>query len=124
MRIPAVLVLVAVVIWSATTLVAQSQFAGKWQTKQSRSTGKHAITVNINSGNGTVTGAIVLVNPDGSELQWPIEKAKVDGKVLLFQTEDNEATLTWQLTLRDASHAYLHGGYSEMVIDETLAKRD
>jgi hypothetical protein len=97
MKIPPMLVVVSVVIGSATTLLAQSQFDGRWETKQSRSTGKHSITVNIKSENGTITGSMVLINPDGSEMEWPIENASMDGKTILFRTEDNKANLDWQI---------------------------
>jgi hypothetical protein len=74
------------------TGAAQSQFAGKCQTRMSRVTKKPAITVNIVEQEQKLGGTVVLVNPpDGSEIEVPILNAKALGNVIEFGTLVNAA---------------------------------
>jgi hypothetical protein len=49
---------------------SQSKFVGKWQTRVSRVTNKSSITVIILKTEETFGGAVVLVNPDRSEIDY------------------------------------------------------
>ena len=105
---------------------SQSQFVGKWQTRISRVTKKSSITVIILKKEQTFGGAVVLGNPDGSEIELPILNAKTSGNVIEFETVDKNDTFYWSLTVKKAgsSRGQLHGSCREMLIDESVTKRE
>ena len=122
----------AVVICFSVVALAQSQFAGKWQTKTSHVTGKPTITENIVESNNKLSGTVVLVNPDRSEMEMPIVSSELKGEMLEFETSLRGTPFDWRLTLKKGSReALLHGSDrrpskggqgGEMVIDEQLLK--
>jgi len=101
----------------------QSQFAGKWQTKTSTVTGKHSITVNIAVTDGKVGGTVVLVDPDGSEIEMRAVNPRLNEDALQFETALRDDTFYWRLRLRSKTKAFLHGSMHEMLIDERVTKR-
>jgi hypothetical protein len=113
--------------------LAQSQFVGKWQTKTSRVTGKPTITVNIVESENKLSGTVVLVNPDRSEMEMPILSSELKGETLEFETSLQGTPFDWRLTLKKGSReALLHGSDrrpskggqgGEMVIDEPVLKQ-
>jgi len=107
------------------TGAAQSQFAGKWQTRVSRVTKKATTTVNIVAQEQKLGGTVVLVNPDGSEIEVPILNAKALGDVIEFETLVNADRFYWSLTLKrtGSSRGLLHGSFHEMLVDEAVVKR-
>jgi len=106
-----------------TLAFGQSQFAGEWQTKVSTLTGKHSITANIAVTDGKVTGKVVLVDPDGSEIEMPVIGPRLNEAALEFETTLRNDTFFWRLTLRSKTKALLHGSMREMLIDERVTKR-
>jgi hypothetical protein len=119
MSLGSVLVLCA----TLATGAAQSQFAGKWQTRVSRVTNKATITVNIVAQEQKLDGTVVLVNPDGSEIEVAIVNAKALGNLVEFETLVNADRFHWSLTLKGdrSSRGLLHGSF--MLIDEAVVKR-
>jgi hypothetical protein len=124
--------LAAVICFSIVAL-AQSQFAGKWQTKTSRVTGKPTITVNIVESQNKLSGTVILVNPDRSDMEMPILSSELKGETLEFETNLQGTTFDWRLRLKKGSQeAVLHGSDrrpskggqgGEMVIDEDVVKK-
>jgi hypothetical protein len=123
----------AVLICFSVVALAQSQFVGEWQTKTSRLTGKPTITVNMIESENKLSGTVVLVNPDRSEMEMPILSPALKGKTLEFETSLQGTPFDWRLTLKkgDAS-GFLHGSDrrpgkggqgGEMVIEERVFKR-
>jgi hypothetical protein len=125
-------VLAAVICFSGVAL-AQSQFAGKWQTKTSPVTGKRTITVNIIESENKLSGTVVLVNPDRSEMEMPILNPQLKGKTLEFETSLQGTPFDWRLTLKKGNASgLLHGTDrrpgkggqgGEMVIEEHVVKK-
>jgi hypothetical protein len=124
--------LLVVLICLPLVVLAQSQFSGKWQTKTSRVTGKPTITVNITESENKLTGTVVLVNPDRSEMEIPILSPELKGETLEFETKLQGAPFDWRLTLKGSREALLHGSDrrpskggqgGEMVIDEHVVKQ-
>src|SRR3954453_18271574 len=76
----------AAAICLSIVALAQSQFAGKWQTKTSRATGKPTITVSIVESQNKLSGTVILVNPDRSEMEMPITTSELKGETLEFET--------------------------------------
>jgi hypothetical protein len=111
----------------ALTLVngdSQLQFAGSWHTRISSATGKHSITVNIIVNEGTFGGSVVLVNPDGSEIESEIFNIKLSGQILEFETKLRNDVFDWRLTLQKGNKkGLLHGSIGEMVVDEQVVKQ-
>jgi hypothetical protein len=105
---------------------SQSQFVGKWQTRVSRVTNKSSITVIILKKEQTFGGAVVLGNPDGSEIELPILNAKASGNVIEFETVLKTDTFHWNLTVKKtgSSRGLLHGSCREMLIGETVKKHE
>lgn len=115
-----------VVILFATTFaigIPQSQFVGKWQSRASRGAHKSAITVKIIREEQGLSGTVVLVNPDASELELPILNLKVNDSVIEFETHDKGGTFYWSLTLQNSDRALLHGNCKEMLIDERMRRQ-
>ena len=109
----------------ATTLASgQSPFIGMWQTSTSRVTDRPAITVVIVELEKRLGGAVVLVNPDASEIKLPILNLKTTEDVLEFETHGSGLCF-WSLKLqRKRNRGLLHGGCPpEMLIDEPVRKR-
>lgn len=102
--------------------IAQSQFAGKWQTKKSSATGKHSITVNIAVNDGKASGTVVLVNPDASEIESKMLNVQLRNDTLEFEMKVENDTFCWRLTLERARTGRLHGTIGEMLIDEKVVK--
>jgi hypothetical protein len=116
------LVLLLVTFLSKAGL-GQSQFAGTWQTaKANKLTGKHAITVIISVTQSKITGSVVLVNPDASEIEEPILTAVPGEKSLEFETKLGSDTFSWSLTPKSKTKAFLHGSVREMLIDERMVR--
>jgi hypothetical protein len=117
----------APVILLATTLalgMPQSAFVGKWQTPTSRVTNKPAITVIIVELNQRLGGAVVLVNPDTSEIKLPIVNLNIKESVMEFETRDKNDIFYWSLTLRrNSDRGLLHGIGGEMLVDEPVRKQ-
>ncbi len=120
-------VLVVPVILLAATLslgMPQSTFVGKWQTRTSRIANKPAITVIIVELNQRLGGAVVLVNPDASEMKLPILNLKISENVMEFETRDKNDIFYWSLTLqRNPERGMLHGSSGEMLVDEPVRKQ-
>jgi hypothetical protein len=120
-------VLIAPVVLLATTLafgMPQSTFVGKWQTRTSRATSKPAITVIIVEMNQRLSGAVVLVNPDASEIKLSILNMKITENVMEFETRDKNDIFYWSLTLRrNGARGLLHGSCGEMLVDEPVRKQ-
>ncbi len=125
MRIVGVIIWVTVVACLSISALAQDQFVGKWQTRISPVTGKHSITVNIAAKEGKIGGAVVLVSPpDGSEIEWPIVNAVINGKALTFETGPETDKFTWKLTLRNGGRkGLLRGSGRHMLIEEPVVKK-
>jgi hypothetical protein len=133
MRTAINLSLLAVMICFSVVVLAESQFAGKWQTKTSRVTGKPTITVNIVETESKLSGTVVLVNPDRSEMEMPILSSELKGSALEFETKLQGTPFDWRLTLKKGGReAVLHGSDrrpskggqgGEMVIDEDVVKK-
>jgi hypothetical protein len=125
MRVPTCrVVLLVFVALTAASGDSRSQFAGGWHTKISSATGKHSITVNIVVNENTFSGSVVLVNPDGSEIESEIFNAKLSGQILEFETKIRNDVFDWRLTLqKNNKKALLHGSIGEMVIDEQVVKQ-
>jgi len=102
-------------------VLAQSQFAGKWQTRTSKLTGKSAITVNIAIVEGNVKGTVVLLDPH-SEIEMPMVNLRLNKGALEFETTDRNDTFYWHLTMRGKRKGFLHGSMHEMLIDERVVK--
>jgi hypothetical protein len=117
----------APVILLATTValgMPQSAFVGKWQTHTSRVTNKPAITVIIVELNQRLGGAVVLVNPDASEIKLPIVNLNIKENVMEFETRDKNDMFYWSLTLRrNPDRGLLHGSSGEMLVDEPVRKQ-
>lgn len=124
-NIVTVLGLLAVLLGLSGVAPAQSQFAGKWQTKVSPPTGKHLFTVNINLADGSIRGTMFLVDPvNGSEIESQITDAEWSEHVLEFKTKVRNSTFYWRLTLRKSNRkGLLHGSVGEMLIDEPVVKQ-
>ena len=102
----------------------QSAFVGKWQTHTSRVTNKPAITVIIVELNQRLGGAVVLVNPDASEIKLPIVNLNIKENVLEFETRDKNDIFYWSLALRrNPDLGLLHGSSGEMLVDEPVRKQ-
>jgi hypothetical protein len=133
MRTGSSLCVLAVVICFSVVALSQSQFAGKWQTKTSHATGKPTITVNIVESENKLSGTVVLVNPDRSEMEMPMLSPELKGATLEFETSLQGTPFDWRLTLKKGSReALLHGSDrrpskggqgGEMVIDEDVVKK-
>ena len=118
------LALFAFVTLTIVSAESQSQFAGSWHTKISSVTGKHSITVNIIVNEGTFGGSVVLLNPDGSEIESEIFNTKLSGQILEFETKLRNDVFDWRLTLQKGNKkGLLHGSIGEMVIDEQVVKQ-
>src|ERR1700680_2255850 len=110
MRTVSGLSFLAVVICFSVVALAQSQFAGKWQTKTSPVTGKRTITVNIIERENKLSGTVVLVNPDRTEMEMPILNPQLKGKTLEFETSLQGTPFDWRLTLKKGNASgLLHG---------------
>lgn len=115
------IVLASILIFLPSLGMAQSQFAGKWQTRTSPA-GKSAITLNIALCDGAVSGDVVLLDLHG-ESKMPIVRGHTSGDVLEFETEGEDgAAWFWRLTLRSKRKGSLHGSIGEMLIDERVTK--
>jgi hypothetical protein len=115
--------LVVVLAGFSSLAIGQAQFAGKWQTKKSSTTGKHSITVNIVMNEGKASGAVVLVNPDASKIEQAIFDVELHNDTLEFETKDRDTTFHWRLTLEKGDRrGRLHGSIGEMLIDEKVVK--
>lgn len=115
-----------VILLTATLALGmpQSAFVGKWQTHTSRVTNKPAITVIIVELNQRLGGAVVLVNPDASEIKLPIANLNIKENVMEFETRDKNDIFYWSLTLRrNPDRGLLHGSSGEMLVDEPLRKQ-
>ncbi len=133
MRTVSSLSVLAVVICFSFVALAQSQFVGKWQTKTSQVTGKPTITVNVVESENKLSGTIILVNPDRSEMTMPMLSPELKGETLEFETSLQGTPFDWRLTLKKGSReALLHGSDrrpskggqgGEMVIDEDVVKK-
>jgi hypothetical protein len=133
MRTVSNLSFLAIVICFSVVALAESQFAGKWQTKASRVTGKPTITVNIAESESKLSGTVVLVNPDRSEMEMPIISSELKGEVLEFETNLQGTPFDWRLILKKGGReAVLHGSDrrpskggqgGEMVIEEDVVKK-
>src|SRR5258708_6400279 len=122
MRFP----IIGAILLAATFAIGmpQSPFVGKWQTRVSRATHKSAITVNIVEQEQGFGGGVVLVNPDGSEIQLPVANVKVTENVIEFETHDKNDTFYWSLTVqKNRNQGLLHGSCREMLIDERVRKQ-
>lgn len=108
----------------SASALAQREFAGKWQTKISPTTGKHSITVNIVVKEGKIGGTVVVVNPpDGTEIEWPIVNPELSGRTLKFETSPKKGEFTWKLTLKAGGReGVLRGITGHMLIDERVVK--
>src|SRR6266851_6445103 len=117
--------LIAAVILLATTAASEMQtspFVGKWHTRTSGVTHKSGITVNIDERGQRLSGTVVLVNPDASEIELPILNVKITENVVDFETHDKGDTFYWTLTLQKKhARALLHGSCREMLIDEPMS---
>jgi hypothetical protein len=103
---------------------APSLFVGKWQTRVSSVTHKSTITVNIVEKEQTLSGTVVLVNPDANEMQLPFANVKVMQNVIEFETHDNNSAFYWRLAVQNnRTRGLLHGSCREMLIDEWVRKR-
>ncbi len=98
-------------LFLTTTLAfGQSPFTGMWQTRTSRATNKPAITVVIVELEKKLGGAVVLVNPDASEIKLPILNLKIAENVMEFDTRGGGPCF-WSLTLqKNPNRGMLHGG--------------
>jgi hypothetical protein len=114
--------------------LAQSQFAGKWQTKTSRVIGKPTITVNIVESQNKLSGTVVLINPDRSEMEMPILNPQLKGEdAFEFETSLQGTPFDWRFTLKKGNvSGLLHGTDrrtgkrgqgGEMVIEEHVVKK-
>jgi hypothetical protein len=104
---------------SVSALSQLRPFCGKWQTRISPVTGKSTITVNLTEGGG----AVVLVNPDGSELKLPIFDSEVRNNSLEFLTNDTKCVCHWNLKLNKSKNkGLLKAGCGEMLIKEKVSK--
>lgn len=116
----------APILLLATTAFAfgQSPFVGMWQTSTNRGSNKPAITVVVVEIEKRLGGAVVLVNPDASEIKLPILNLKVTDQAMEFDTRGSGPCF-WRLTLhRNNNRGVLHGGCpGEMVVDEPVRKR-
>jgi len=115
-----------IIILAATFAIGlpQSPFIGKWQTRVSRVTHKSNITVNIVEQEQRLGGAVVLVNPDASEIQLPIAIVNITENVIEFETHDKNDTFYWSLTVqKNRNRGLLHGRCREMLIDESVRKQ-
>jgi hypothetical protein len=69
-------------------------------------------------------GAVVLVNPDASEIKLPILNVKITENVMEFETRDESGIFYWSLTLRRSpERGLLHGSCGEMLVDELVRKQ-
>src|SRR5438874_92707 len=93
----------AFVICFSMVAFAQLQFTGKWQTKTSGVTGKPTITVNIVESEKKLSGTVILVNPDHSQMEMPILNPELKGETLEFETTFQGALFDWRLTLKKGS---------------------
>ena len=133
MRTAGSLSLLAAVIWFSVVALGQSRFVGKWQTKTSSMTGKSTITVNIVEAENKLSGTVILVNPDRSEMEMPILSPALKGETLEFETSLQGTPFDWRLSLKKGGReALLHGSDrrpskggqgGEMVIEEEVVKR-
>jgi hypothetical protein len=67
-------ILIGGIILLATTVASEmppSPFAGKWHTRTSQVAHRPGITVNIMEREQSLSGTVVLVNPDASEIELP-----------------------------------------------------
>ena len=107
---------------------AQSQVAGKWQTKIAPVTGKPTITINIIENGKKLRGTVVFVRPNGTQDDLPIIDPEVSENLLKFHTEA-PFSFDWRLTLRKSRRtAMLHGNDrpgegGEMVIEWRMWKK-
>jgi hypothetical protein len=123
--------LVALICLPLITL-AQSQFAGRWQTKTSRVTGKPTITMNIVESQNKLSGIVVLVNPDRSEMEMPILSSELKGTTLEFETKLQGTPFDWRWDSEEReprstlarSHATSDQDAAGMLIDRTIGFAD
>jgi hypothetical protein len=60
--------------------------------------------------NQRLGGAVVLVNPDASEIKLPIANLNIKENVMEFETRDKDNIFYWSLTLRrNPDRGLLHG---------------
>jgi len=120
-------ILIGGIILLATTVASEmppSPFAGKWHTRTSQVTHKSGITVNIMEREQRLSGTVVLVNPDASEIELPILNVTINGYLIEFETHDKNDTFHWSLTLKkNRDRALLHGSCREMLIDEPVRRK-
>ncbi len=98
-------------------VLAQSPFAGKWETRKS------AITVNIAVTEGTVSGTVVFHGPHHYQWEMAASNFHESGNALEFETNDKLDTWCWHLSLSSKTKGLLHGSVREMLIDERVKKR-
>ena len=116
---------IAFLIGFSSLAVAQAEFAGKWQTKKSSVTGKHSISVNVAVNDGKVSGTVVLVNPDGSEVESSMHNVELRHDTFEFETKEGNDTFHWRLILeKGGRRGRLQGSVGEMLIDEKVAKNN
>jgi|SRR5277367_559629 len=107
-----------VLILLPVALRAQSQFAGKWQTRRGR------ITLNIVVTDNKTSGTIVLLKPPYAPVAMPISGSVDEGDSFEFETKDKDATYHWRLTLSGKTKGLLDGSVHEMLIVERVRKHN
>jgi hypothetical protein len=128
MRIVHRLICLSLLLGLSVAALAQSPFAGKWQTKTVRRTGKPPVTINIVATGNNLSGTIILVSPNGTEDELRITDPEVSENVLTFHTKA-PSSFDWHMTLnKNGRTASLHGNDrpgegGEMVIEEKLKKK-
>jgi hypothetical protein len=114
----------SVLLLTSTLALGQSPFVGLWQTSRSRVTEKSVITVVVVEEGRRLGGAVVLVNPDASDVKLPIFNVKITENLMEFETHASGLCF-WSLTLqKNRNRGLLHGGCPEkMMFDEPVRKR-
>ena len=121
-----------IMVCSPVLACAQEHFVGKWQTRTNPRTGKPTITVSITASDKLLSGNVVLVNPNRTQIEVPILNPHVSENTLRFRTNDHGTIFDWWLTLENsgakgvlhgADHRPAKGGQNgESVIEEDVFK--
>jgi hypothetical protein len=118
-------VVFGMICFCVAVLAQAPSFAGKWQTKTSRTNSTPAIAVNIVESGKVISGLVLLANPDHTQIQLDLLNPEPRGNTLEFRTEDNKGWVChWALKLAEKKRkGLLTAGCGEMLIEEKVVRQ-
>ena len=115
---------IAVFFLVAVSLAQVQAFSGIWQSRTIPLTGKPTITVIIDESGKGMSGRVILVNPDRTQIEMPILNPSVRARLLTFQTHDETTSYDWRVTLKkNGRTASLRLSFREALMEANLVKQ-